>query len=288
MLIRTNQGLGDCLYLRPVLRWLPHNNLYLETPWPQVFQDMPKIQMVRAKHLHLRTQRDNVMRGYNWADNKAEPDITLGFYDLRQYSITGYYCDTILGMQPSWFDNSMTLKTEWVDQAKRLLERAGGRKIALIRPNTLRAEWPCPARNPKTEYLQRFIDMYKDEFYIISLANLAQHEEWYDGELKGVDWEITTGVPAEVVMGMFSSVNIVVTSPSFWVAMGLALNTNMVVVYGAHEPHYAINDRRLPQQNCTVVEPTPFDLCSKDNPKAYKSINIKALDAAYLETVLRC
>lgn len=289
MIIRTNQGLGDCIYLRPVLKQLPHEGMILETPWPQVFMDIPKIKYAKPGGL-LRTQRNNVMRGWEWQPNQ-QPDIVMGAYDLRQNTIIAHYCRMLLGHQPNWLDNSYALPiVDWAARAKRLINIRNKqlKPVCLIRPNTLRGEWMCPARNPKTQYLQRFIDTYKNKFFFISLADLQDGQEVYDGKLKGVDWEITVSFPIETVMGMFFLSDIIITSPSFWVAMGLMLQTNMVVIYGAHEPHYTINDKRCDSKFCTVVEPKPFNICDREITDAYKNIDSKVLDAAFTEGVGRC
>lgn len=290
MIIKTNQGIGDCLYLRPVLKWLPHNDLYLMTPWPQLFHDIPKIKFIRYD-TQLRTQRENVQRDdLKWCSQEEDIDIFLEWYDLRHYTIVGYYCQQILGYQPKWFDNSLPVPDAWFEQARQLIDdkNVDNKKICLIRPNTLRNEWLCPARNPKTEYLQRFIDQNRDEFFFIGLANLADGKEFYDGVLKNVDWEITTGVSLETVIGMFCLSSVIITSPSFWSALGLALNSNMLVIHGAHEPHFAINDRRCRATKCTFVEPCPFDICDKEKPDAYKDIDLQILDAAFREVIQRC
>lgn len=285
MFIKTNQGLGDCIYLRPVLRWLPHKEIYLETPWPQVFVDMPQVKCVKPKGKYLRTQQANIDKYSNWCEYHYPHDVQLGHYGLRKYSIIGYFCSEILGQQPSWFNNQLILPQSWIVKAKALLATRNieHKKVCLIRPNTLRQEWLCPARNPKIEYLQAFIDKYRNDYFFVSLANLCDGAEVYDGKLSGVDWEITANIPIETVMGMFYKADTIIASPSFWTALGMALNCNMLLIYGAHESHFAINDRRIKAPNCRFIEPDPFDICDLEKANGFKDIAINSLNSIFEE-----
>lgn len=293
MIIKTQFGLGDCLYLRPVIKHLPFNNMYLETSWPQAFSDLP-VKFIKPSGYNLRTQKDNVdsVDPKLWSERPKCPvsEYTLS-YNLDTGSITHNYCSILLGKQPRWFDNTLNLNLEWGIKAKRWLEKYGwdGKKpICLIRQNTLRTEWTCPARNPIDDYLQQFVDKYKDKFCFVSIANLKDNEEWLTYDIQNMDIKVTKGVPLTTLFGLFFCADIVVTSPSFWVPLGLALNTNMVVVYGAHEPHFRINDIRIKQNNCTIIEPEPFDLCDKDKLDAYKYIKSERLEKAFEEGVSKC
>lgn len=286
MIIRTNFGLGDNIYLRPVLKWMPPTEIYLETPWPQVFLDLPKVKFLRPNNLILRTQKENVKRGFEWQQiGSYLPDFTVK-YDLKKGNIIQNYIDALLGFNPSWLDNSIFIKQEWISKARLFVNT--DRRICIIRPNTIRKEWQCPARNPHTKYLQRFINYYKDQFYIISIANLSKDHEEYDGVLEGVDLELTKGIDIEMFMGLFAIADMIVTSPSFWSALGIAMDKNMVIVYGAHYSHWNLNDPRCKTTKVTFVQPYPFDCCVRDKPNAFKDIPLSILDKAYREGVMRC
>lgn len=288
MIIKTQFGLGDCLYLRPILRFLPHSNLYLETCWPQAFIDMPNIKFIKPKdHKFLRTQSDNVEDSVNFYTNDGyvKPDVTLS-YNLDHGTILDHYCKQVLGYQPKWVHTGMILPKHWPLKAQTYLPSMGSKKLCLIRPNTLRNEWLCPARNPKTEYIQRFIDLHKKDFFIVSIANLMEGQEVYDGKLTSIDMEITSNLPIEALMGMFQIADVIITSPSFWVPLGLALGSNMLVIYGGHESHYRINDKRLGE--CAYIQPFPFDRCEKEHPNAFKTISLNMLDTKFEELLNRC
>lgn len=280
--IRAMQGLGDNLYLRPVLKHLPCKDIYLVTHWPQLFHDMPYVKCVKPMQMHLRTQRENAESYLHYHILLEEPDYILS-YNLDFGTIQWNYCKLLLGKQPPWFDDTFTIKETWMDMARLLLPETK-KKLCLIRPNTLRSEWGVSVRNPKLEYIQLFIDMYKDLFYFVSLANLKERNEWLDGELTGVDLAINNA-PIETVLGLFGLCDLTVGSPSFWNALTPTINKRSIVIYGAHEPHYRINDKRTDQSLMTVVEPEPFHRCLLSEEHPLKDIPASHLIKKFKEAV---
>lgn len=284
MIIETMLGMGDNLFFRPVLKWLPTQSISLITHWPQVYHDIPGVRFIRPMNMKLRTQRDNAL--IQCYDSEwCPPDYSLSYnYDLG--TPLHNFFSIMYGSQPTWVDNSMSVPQSWIEKARSLIIEPE-KPICLIRPNTLRTEWMCPARNPKTEYLQRFIDKYQDKFWFISLANLCPNEEFLDGELHGLDIKILNTTYEETV-GLFYLSKIIVCSPSFWVPLGQILNKTMIIIYGAHEPHWKINDRRVKAPNTFIIEPIPFDRCSIKKQTAYKHIDEDVLDMAFKEATRCC
>ncbi len=264
MYIETMLGLGDCIYLRPILKWLPVRPKLI-TPWPQIF---PEYQCCRPIWNHLRTQRDNIA---NYQGDLLEatpyPEYKLT-YDLDRGTIQENYCNQLLGFQPKYLETSLIVQGD-----------PFVKPLCLIRPNTIRKEWPCYARNPKTEYLQRFIDKHRKQYYFITLVNVKPDEEWIDGELD-VD-EKLINQPIEKVLTLFQSAALIVTSPSFWVALGLEMHKRMLVIYGAHEEHFRINDKRIDHSQVTIIEPKPFDRCPVAKRNAFKDIDEVTLEEIY-------
>ena len=61
LLIRGQWGLGDNIFARPIVRaCVAKYDVWLETPWPELFEDLP-IRFVAARR-DLRTQMRNVAR----------------------------------------------------------------------------------------------------------------------------------------------------------------------------------------------------------------------------------
>jgi len=282
MIIQTMSGIGDNIYFRPVLKWLHTNNVTLITPWPQVYQDIKGVKFAKPYNSYLRTQNDNIKAFKNWDAVDLRASYHLNFTTLKGSFLTNFF-DIVYGQQPSWVDSSMIIPDAWVVDASNLINSS--KPVCLIRPNTIRLEWPCHARNPKHEYLQLFIDMYRDKYHFVSIANLCHGEEFYEKELK-VDQEILN-CTYEQTVGLFKLADLIVCSPSFWMPLGIALNLKTLVIYGAADAHWDLNDKRMKAPRLVYVEPTPFHRCSVRDNNVYKDINQDVLLDAFEEVMKR-
>jgi hypothetical protein len=75
-LIRGMKALGDCIYQRPYVRRLrEQDEIYLETPWPQLYTDLN----IHCLHSQSKLRRSslNAKKYFNWAD--PPKDVTHGF-----------------------------------------------------------------------------------------------------------------------------------------------------------------------------------------------------------------
>lgn len=285
MIIQAMSGLGDNIYLRPVIKWLPRRKeINIITPWPQIYVDLPNVKCLRPVFSGLRTQSDNINReDLKWKGPAERPDYFLT-YEIQKEPPLYTFLRMICGQQPTWLDNTFTIPDGWIDSAYRLIP--ANKPVCLIRPNTIRSEWPCPARNPRNEYLQQFINMYRKKYYFVSLANLCIGKEWYEKPLVNIDIEMLN-CSLEITVGLFAIANLIVCSPSFWMPLGATLNSKMLVIYGAGEQHKQIHDKRLETKNMVVVEPDPFERCSVRKPDAYKDIPKDILVRAFEEVTCK-
>src|SRR5215467_8128712 len=61
LLIQGQWGLGDNIYARPFVKKLcEHREVYLDTPWPEIYEDLPVKFILKPRR--LRTQMKNVDR----------------------------------------------------------------------------------------------------------------------------------------------------------------------------------------------------------------------------------
>jgi ADP-heptose:LPS heptosyltransferase len=285
VLVKTMLGLGDCFYIRFALRSLPSQALCLITSWPQVYHDFVGTKFVRPKDVAMRTQRANIEKlNIDWIETDKRFDYSPCYQLSNPKRLVDQIASYLHGnIVPLNYDVSFTVKQEWIEAALELTKGAK-KPICIIRPNTLRPEWLCPARNPKTEYLQRFIDNYKEEFHFVSIANLKHLCEYYDGELKGVDQEFTTGVPIETVFGLFHIAALAVFSPSFWLTTAYAIGTPSICIYGANVPHRRLEVPNL-VHNITAIEPENFHECNVTETNARKDIKLEVLDSTFEKVV---
>ena len=161
---RGMQGLGDNIYQRAFIKSLVRSSeVLLETPWPEIYQDLPNLHLVRP-HTRLRTQ----------AKNAENADKSLWSKPYFGNSIQVSYGDKgiMRGMREKFCVDSASFDLPDFDSP------ISG-KYAVIRPATVRKEWMAASRNPKPEYLAECAQILLDRgFKVISVADLQDGEEW--------------------------------------------------------------------------------------------------------------
>lgn len=222
-------GLGDNLFQRMVLDALQWEGVYLVTPWPELYADMP-IRCVRP-NTKLRTQAKNVARrGARWAAAPRDARVVRWHYQQQPGSILESLFRE-LGEAP-----------RYVKPRPFPVAPAGLPGPAVfLRPSTVRAEWPAESRNPAPEYLAHgaailrgaglrvhgFADLHGLEERLTGGPQPVTDTAYYAGEfdtphlfgalagsvvaLGGVGWlapaALTFGVPLLLVFGGWGGSN---------------------------------------------------------------------------------
>src|ERR1035437_1238867 len=86
LLINGMHGLGDNIYSRAVVcQLLPHYAVFLRSPWPAIFHDMPTVTLVNPQ-TRLRTQIKNAQReGHKFRPAPSNATLTTRLW----YTPTG-------------------------------------------------------------------------------------------------------------------------------------------------------------------------------------------------------
>ena len=181
--VRGMWGMGDNIYQRPFVRRLAqHAPVYLETPWPELYEDIPNVHFVRGNRA-LRTQLKNMALqkserwkipprfhvskqiSYNMRAGSIIDDMMLSF-GLR--GLPGFEPQLDLPPVPYW------QKEPWATISK---------PIALIRPVTIRTEWTNLARNPLPEYISQISIELMKTHYVIAVADIVPRFETLVGNM---------------------------------------------------------------------------------------------------------
>src|SRR5690606_22535876 len=115
-------GPGDCLHQRGILRQFVerHDEIWLETSWPQVYHDMPTVRCV-AKGTTLRTQLKNIERCRGQFVEAVGASNTIRIrYSPQQVKESGSVLAAMCrsaGVEHSKADFRMPVPQEWVDLA---------------------------------------------------------------------------------------------------------------------------------------------------------------------------
>jgi hypothetical protein len=254
-------GLGDNCYQRPFVRAAAQQyEVYLETPWPELYADLD-IKFVRGSR-PLRTQQKNIARqpAQRWARPLALRDIRVGYRDLSSRSI-------ITALEQQWASLRVAFDPALFDlpdmgPAPIISERP----IAVVRPVTVRSEWRNEARNPLPEYVAALADHLMATHHIVAVADLAPSQEWAIGELLPAHRYLVRGeLAVRELLALVRDADIVIGGVGWIVPVGLALKTRTFVVLGGHGGHNApekITDPRLDLSRIGFAMPENFCRCS--------------------------
>lgn len=258
--IRNMEGLGDNIYSRPVVKHLAacEGSVYVVTPWPQLFADIPGALPVPPENVHYRTQRANM--------DRQRPDAWhLPAGRFREVNI-GYSLDdpTLLesvmrhgGVPSDKVDFGLMPDAAWTDPRIAALPRP----LGVVHPPSVRAEWTNHSRNPQPEYIQSLITSRPDVHWV-SVGWNAPGVEWYEQDMEGISTRFDHGeLPLESLIALVARADIVVTAPGYLLPLAAALQTPVFVVFGGSiTPAYLIDPRMgdriawaAPQQFCRCL-----------------------------------
>lgn len=277
LLIQGMRGLGDNIFQRPFVRAAAAvREVYLETPWPQLYADLP-VKPVRTA-TRLRTQRKNedAQGAATWSapPRAGACDVVrlgYGHTALRQGSIVNALERSLpLGRTPFAFDLP--------DLGPRAFLGPGRppRPIAVIRPATVRQEWRNEARNPRPEYLRTIARWLAPTHHRVVVADLAAGEEWLDGELPEHDEAYLAGeLDVLELLALVRDADLVVGGVGWIVPAAIALKTRAFVVLGGQGGHNApekITDPRMDLRRIGWARPKPYCRCENMRHRCVKVI----------------
>lgn len=239
-------GLGDNFHQRAVVKhYLAQgDSVALVTPWPQVYYDLP-VEIYLPEN-SLRTQSLNMI-GYRHP--RLGPRAPYGFdvekrvwYTKQGIQKTGAFLTAMfdeMRLPPHTMDFRFEAKAEWVKRAHELIDPVNQHKkpVLFYRPLVIRSEWPgCDNRNPQTDAYEYLINLIRDKFFVVSVADLAPGIEWISGGDIPADLKFHRGeLSFELMAGLMSMSDAVFCSPGFALVMAQALVTPVICVFGGRE-----------------------------------------------------
>lgn len=240
IIIEGMHGLGDNLHQRGIIRELmKKNEIWLETPWPCLYHDLP-IHFV-GKGSRLRTQAKNAKREAGKFESRTPstsnrmrvayaPDMVRKHGSV--YAAMSAHCNVAQA------DFSLPIPNEWDARAEALIaEWRPTKPILIYRPLIERSEWSgCHNRNPDHNAYHSLIQSIRERFFIVSVADLVQGQEWMVGKPINADISFHAGeLDIEVLAALIKRSAMVYTSPGFAVILAQSVGTPSVVVFGGYE-----------------------------------------------------
>lgn len=235
--IRGMWGLGDNCFQRPfteeLLRRNPEDEVYVDTPWPELYEDLgPKLKFVHS-HRNLRTQTKNQSRQPQgrWSPPPAQCRMIHVMYGHHRPNI----CESMancFGM-PSYVPKlSLPPTPPW--------PRRNDKPIAMIRPVSIRTEWNAAARNPLPEYVEHCAQRLSHTHHVVAVADLApgqenlvgnlpfHHEGYLRGELNAIQ-----------LMSLTKACDLIIGGVGWIVPFALAADVESFILLGGLLGHNA-------------------------------------------------
>ncbi|HJW51771.1 MAG TPA: hypothetical protein VJ501_07160, partial [Burkholderiaceae bacterium] len=241
-------GMGDCIHARAIIRQLlqRYARVWLETPWPCLYHDLVesgKLILIN-KRSRLRTQAKNAERE-RAAFSKRRPPFGAAQVRIWYPPALVRERGSVLGamlhatkLDESHYDFSLPLPDAWQIRAAELIEALAPTKPILIyRPLVERTEWNgCAARNPDAAAYRHLLEVIRDQFYVISVADLEPGVEWLTGDEMPADVQFHRGeLDIEILAALTQRAALTFASPGFLVPLSQALAVPSVCVFGGYE-----------------------------------------------------
>jgi ADP-heptose:LPS heptosyltransferase len=257
-------GLGDQLHQRPFIRAAAsRETVYLQTPWPQLYRDLPNVYPVKAGS-RLRTQAKNEARPFKgWHTFPTGPSraVRMGYGSATMTK--GSLHDALekllpLGGQPYIYDAPLFQDALRVDKP-----------IAVVRPVTVRKEWSSVARNPLPAYLSVAADALIDAgYHIVTVADIEDGKEWFVDSPPWAHAAFHRGeLEIERLFGLIRQASIVVTPVGWCLHAAIAYRRPVIAIAGGRGGHCAPWKETDHRQDLTRVRwMMPDRYCMCDQP----------------------
>lgn len=280
-------GFGDDLHQRAIVRELMRENeVWLRTPFPQLYWDMPHLHLLRLNS-PIAWMAKNEARCAGLFGSAQPPAGTrtmsngyLSKMPRRGSSVLGIMAE-VCGVPVG--DFRMPIAPEWAAKADELLARLAPKKplliyrplIAINEANTGMARAKV-ARNPDLDAYHALIAGIRDRYFVISVADVTTGYERLVGTPIEADAEFHHGeLDFETIAALFARAALVYTSPCFATVLAQAAGAPMICVFGGFEckDSFAPGARYSP---CCFIEPVKPCACWSHGCTHDKTIDLPA------------
>lgn len=283
-LVRGMHGLGDNLHQRAVLRQLMAvHDVWLESSWVAPYHDLvDKGLKVIHKPTSLRTQSKNAGRERSRFASTLPP-IGAKVFDVWYRPTDVRSCGSVLGAMMKSVggdlcraDFRLPIPAAWRVKAMQWLERWQPNKPLMIyRPLVERTEWSgCAARNPDHDAYAALFDSIREQFFVVSVADLVPGKEWMTGLAVEADAICHRGeLDFETLAALTSIAALVFCSPGFAAILAQAVSTPIVCTFGGYEnsKSFSAGARFAPYLGIDPIKPCD---CFKHEHACQKKIDV--------------
>ena len=285
-LVNSMRGMGDNIFQRPYVATLCglYDKVFIDTPWPHLYADMPSNLILLSPKTNLRTQKKNAEKHkveyhfYPRSIQALQTDLSVRKFNTG-YRLTSenIYQELDSKLPRSGFFFHMDPPNEWGDD----LPFDPSEPYCLIRNTTTRNEWYAPSRNCLNKYLQYAARKLSDRgIRIYEIADLHEGREVLDGDpIEVADQRFVKGELGHPgLIWAFHNAAAIISPVGFPLLLAQMVKANALILFGGHQrPEYF----NLPDGTYGGIQwaaPEPFCSCHNRTHRCNKKIPKKKID----------
>ena len=296
------RGFGDHFYMRTLVESLArkHLKVSVQCTMPEAFWDYPNVEFtnppteLRTQKKHILSLDNNLWGRFDGLPKVAETPVSYDWKNqLAQKSnekSVAYSFAKLNGVND--FDFGFPVPKVWGDRGKEILKKVDnpqGKPVCIVHQSTIRKEWDCPSRSPKPEYFQHIVSKYKKQICFVSVLDVDGVNEIYDGEqLEGISTRFEHGeLSIPEIIGLCAESGLILSYPSFFMLLGVALRTPTFVLWGGHISPEIHLDPIMGLEKTDFVSPIPACNCGQAAHDCLKEIPINKIDEGFQNFLLK-
>ena len=237
--------MGDVIHQRSIIRQYlaKGREVWLETPWPQVYHDLP-VKLV-PKNTTLRTQVKNQQRERRSYQRLHHVPPSVERLGINYPPALVREHGSVLGAMSAVAkvpvgDFRLPIPAAWREKADAWIRKwKPDKPLMIYRPLVERTEWGgCAARNPDVGHYDALYAQIRDAFFVVSVADLVPGKEWLAAEQMASTGDVQAHngeMDFETLAALTEMASLVFCSPGFAAVLGQAVGTPTVVVSGGYE-----------------------------------------------------
>ena len=273
------RGMGDNVFQRPYVYEYckSYDRVYIDTPWPHLYADMPDNLIFLRNQTKLRTQMKNMelyCSGYPQFPDEDFDSIRSGYGRSKTQNVY-QILSSRFAKQVNFFH--MDPPSEWKKSTAEALEPHGisvDEPFLLVRNTTKRREWSAPERNCRNEYLQRASADFKrkTKCKVVEVADLEPPKEILDGEpIQVADARLVEGeLVNPALIWAFANAAAVISCHGFALPLAQMVKANALIIFGGYEGPERFMHKTIDAQRVQCL--TPHNITNKRiRPKALKN-----------------
>ncbi len=268
-------GFGDNIYHIPFVHKLAQQGeVFIYTPFPELFQ-FPNVYCLKPTtnlKLQLKNMTNNGLYSRSSGHKPRGQKIRFNYGEGFKKDLTIMQSfEKVIPLEDDFFFEftpKPSIKAEEViNKAKKK-----HKKLCVMRLPSVRKEWANYNRAPLMEYFQICIDYIRQDYYIVTIGDIGNREEFTGIEPSGIDekrdrhhinhlgiWD---------AIDLISKSDLVISMPCNILPICQLLRKKSFFIYGGYVPHAMCNDERFYQVG--YVEPEPFCFCIRNGQDSHK------------------